>query len=620
MLKILSSLDRRAKIAILASVDTILAVISVILVQVMAGVEPGPAVLLAIVMIVAGGLSILIGPARMMVHAFNINDVVRISLFAACLALAFLGLSWFSGNSVPISSVLLLTVIQACLAIWARTLLAGLLSILNLWSNDQDKVVIYGVGTAGQQLLRMLRGAKNMRPMALVDDNPTLHGTTIGGLEVRSPNDLDDIVKRTGAKTVLVAIPSLEPGRRATIVRRLGTLGAKVMVLPGYVDMIRSGNMLNALQEVDPDELLSREVFDVDFPDMSECYTGTNVLVSGAGGSIGSELCRQVIGHRPAKLVLFELNEFGLYNIQMELTALSAAAGVEIIPVLGSVCDRTLTKSLMKDHSVDVVLHAAAYKHVPLVEYNPLEAARNNVLGTQSMALAARDAGVGRFVLVSTDKAVRPTNVMGATKRLAEQVIQDLQKRSEKTVFSMVRFGNVLGSSGSVIPLFQKQIAEGGPVTVTHPEVTRFFLTIPESARLVLLAGSFAEGGEVFVLDMGKPVNIAELARRMIEISGLSVRDASNPHGDIEVSYVGLRPGEKLYEELLIDDNTISTPHPKIMRAMEGHKSELEVAAAVKRLRDALEDRDNDAIRPLLSSMVAGYNGRKNADDDSQLG
>jgi FlaA1/EpsC-like NDP-sugar epimerase len=347
-------------------------------------------------------------------------------------------------------------------------------------------------------------------------------------------------------------------------------------------------------------------------PDGRDLYRGRNVFVSGAGGSIGAELCRQIVACRPARLVLFEVSEVALYQIDRELHDMAASSGVEVVPVLGSVTDQRLCRATLVDHGIDIIFHAAAYKHVPLVEANPLAGIVNNVLGTRALADAAVAAGVARVVLISTDKAVRPTNVMGASKRMAEMVIQDLSRRAPDTVFSMVRFGNVLGSSGSVVPLFAEQIARGGPVTLTHNEVTRYFMTVQEAVSLVLVAGSFAggerhRGGDVYVLDMGKPVRIRDLAERMIHDAGYTVRDAQNPGGDIEILVTGLRPGEKLHEELLIGEGLLTTPHPRILRAREDCASELDMANALARLRIAIGQGDAAAALDVLDTVVEGY-------------
>jgi FlaA1/EpsC-like NDP-sugar epimerase len=344
-------------------------------------------------------------------------------------------------------------------------------------------------------------------------------------------------------------------------------------------------------------------------------YSGRSILVSGAGGTIGSELCRQLLSYGPRKLVLYEMSEVALYDIDRELRARPDHGQTEIVPLLATVTDSRAARSAMSDHGIEVVLHAAAYKHVPLVEANPIAGMSNNVLGTRILADAADEAGVERFILISTDKAVRPANVMGASKRLAELVIQDLAKRSRQTVFSMVRFGNVLGSSGSVVPLFKEQIAKGGPITLTHDDVTRYFMTIAEAVKLVLLAGSFSQpggaqsGGDVFVLDMGKPMRIRDLAEQMVQAAGYTVRDAANPDGDIEIQMIGLRPGEKLHEELLIGEGLLTTPHSKILRAREGSLSELDMAKALQTLRNAMATGDAQAARAVAAAYVEGFGG-----------
>lgn len=382
---------------------------------------------------------------------------------------------------------------------------------------------------------------------------------------------------------------------------------AKAASCPNFADADRLTECGGGLAEISADALLERDKIELDLPEISDSYEGRCVFVSGAGGSIGSELARQVVAAGARKVVLYDHSEYALYTIERALRAIAEVHGVRLVPVLASVTDEIRAHAVLREQEVDIVLHAAAYKHVPMIEDNEIAGARNNVIGTQTMAVAARAAGVRRFMLVSTDKAVRPTNIMGATKRLAELVIQDMQTRSESTVFSMVRFGNVLGSSGSVIPLFREQIRTGGPITLTHADVTRYFMTIPEAARLVLLAGSYAEGGEVFVLDMGDPIRILDLARRMVSLSGLRLRDEDHPEGDIEVRFTGLRPGEKLFEELLIDARTLPTPHPKIMRAEEIKLSELEMARLLRDLTTAIDQNDKAAVRQIVQASVDGY-------------
>ena len=363
----------------------------------------------------------------------------------------------------------------------------------------------------------------------------------------------------------------------------------------------------NSPRSISADDLLGRNIVNLDLPDIAKTFANRSVLISGAGGSIGSELCRQVLSCRPRRIVLFDLSEFALYSIDREIRPAAELAGVEVATMLGSICDRARVKSVMQAHGVEIVLHAAAYKHVPLVEGNEIEGVKNNVFGTRVLAEVARDLRIDLFIMISTDKAVRPTNVMGATKRLAEMVIQHLQARTRTTKFAIVRFGNVLGSSGSVIPLFRRQIAAGGPVTVTHKEVTRYFMTVAEAAGLVLLAGAYAEGGDLFVLDMGRPVKIIDLARRMIELSGLTAKEPGNPDGDIEIRLVGLRPGEKLFEELLIDCEVLPTPHPKILRAMETCPSRVELTRVLRQLHAAIKANSAEAVRRQITRSVEGF-------------
>lgn len=502
-------------------------------------------------------------------------------------------------------------------AIFAALLLIGSVSFrmaaiayLNrcaMGGRERVPVAIYGAGAAGVQLLSALRNEKRYGAVAFVDDNHALQGLVTAGLKVYPPEKLRELIAQKRIDHVFLAIPSLGKNRRRDILAQFADTGVDVRILPSFVEMLDKGTLVESLRPVDPEDLLGRDKVLPDMPEIVDAYEGRSIMVTGAGGSIGSELCRQILGSKPRRLVLFEHSEFALYAIENELRAIADVESTALVPILGSVNDAEKVRRAFVENEVDVVLHAAAYKHVPLIEANPEAGVINNVFGTRVVAAEAMRAGVRRFILVSTDKAVRPTNVMGASKRLAELVVQDLQTRSISTIFSMVRFGNVLGSSGSVIPLFRKQIADGGPITLTDAEVTRFFMTIPEAARLVLLAGSFAKGGEVFLLDMGQPVRIYDLARRMVELSGLSIRDDANPDGDIEISITGLRPGEKLYEELLIDAETLPTPHPKILRAREGGLSEIELARITSELKAAIDAHDVDAVRAALRHSAVGY-------------
>jgi len=419
------------------------------------------------------------------------------------------------------------------------------------------------------------------------------------------PSALPELIRRKNIAQVILAMPSVRLSDRRQILSDLRDTGVEVQTLPSFAELLDGRDLTEQIRPVSPDDLLGRAAVDLTSTEVSAAYTGKVIMVTGAGGSIGSELVRQIVETRPAKLVLFDQSEFALYEIDKDLHRMADAP--QVVARLGSVTDPDRVARVIAEQGVEIILHAAAYKHVPMVEMNPLEGARNNVIGTQVVADAAASAGVERFILVSTDKAVRPTNVMGASKRMAELIVQDRQTRNSDTIFTMVRFGNVLGSSGSVIPLFREQIMAGGPITLTHRDVTRYFMTIPEATQLVLLAGSFAEGGEVFVLDMGKPVKIIDLARSLVELSGLKVRDADTPEGDIEIVTTGLRPGEKLYEELLIGDNVIATPHPKIMRAAEDKLSGGETARRLDELRGALSGDDAEGLVAALRAAVQGY-------------
>ncbi len=480
-----------------------------------------------------------------------------------------------------------------------------------VWLEDHSlkrvPVAVYGAGAGGLQLIAALKSSRLYRPVLFVDDNVKLQNLEIAGLPVHAPSSLSEHLANGNIEKIFLASPSISPAKRRQKVRNLQSLDCEVLELPSYIEMIKSGGMLSSLRPVNPEDLLGRAGVDLSIPEVAQTYTGKNVFVSGAGGSIGSELCRMLLEITPRKLVLFEMTEHSLYAIEQELRPLAKGCGIELVPVLGNINNQQQLEGLFQEHSIEVIVHAAAYKHVPLVEANELEGIRNNVLGTKVLAETAVACGIKRFTMISTDKAVRPTNVMGATKRLGELIVQNLAARGHETIFSIVRFGNVLGSSGSVIPLFKQQIEAGGPITLTHEDVTRYFMTIPEAARLVLLAGCYAEGGDVFVLDMGEPVKIRDLAVQMIEHSGNTIRNADNPNGDIEIRVTGLRPGEKLYEELLIDADNLPTPHPKILRARENTLTTRELMNVLTQLVVTLETGDVGALRQLLSRWVEGY-------------
>ncbi|MBO1107359.1 polysaccharide biosynthesis protein [Plesiomonas shigelloides] len=482
--------------------------------------------------------------------------------------------------------------------------------ILNYGVKGSAPVLIYGAGESGRQLLPALMQAKEYFPVAFVDDNPRLHKAVIHGVTVYPSDKLNYLVDRYGIKKILLAMPSVSKSQRQKVIARLEHLPCEVLSIPGMVDLVEGRAQISNLKKVSIDDLLGRDPVAPDAKLMAENITGKAVMVTGAGGSIGSELCRQIVRYKPVKLVLFELSEYALYAIEKELSTLCDKEGLDIavIPLLGSVQRQNRLQMVMKSFGIQTVYHAAAYKHVPLVEHNVVEGVRNNVFGTLYCAESAIESGVETFVLISTDKAVRPTNTMGTTKRLAELVLQALSARQSKTRFCMVRFGNVLGSSGSVVPLFEKQIAQGGPVTLTHRDIIRYFMTIPEASQLVIQAGAMGHGGDVFVLDMGDPVKIYDLAKRMIRLSGLSVRDDKNPDGDIAIEVTGLRPGEKLYEELLIGDSVQGTSHPRIMTANEVMLPWQDLSLLLKELDQACHDFDHERIRSLLLQAPAAFN------------
>lgn len=496
-------------------------------------------------------------------------------------------------------------------------LLLGSRFLIKLWLQEKwhirkygEPVVIYGAGESGRQLQEALKQLQAYYPVAFVDDNSDIHKSIINNISVFSRSELPSLVERFGVKKILLAIPSASIDERRNILRYIEPLPCEVLTIPGMKDILDGKLAVNALRKVSVLDLLGRTPVEPNTELLAANITGKVVMVTGAGGSIGSELCRQIIQNKPKVLVLFELSEFGLYSIEKELCEYidEHQLSISVIPLLGSVQRLNRLETVMKSYGVQTLYHAAAYKHVPIVEYNMVEGIRNNVFGTLYCAQAAISAQVETFVLISTDKAVRPTNVMGTTKRMAELVLQALSSLPNQQVrFCMVRFGNVLGSSGSVVPVFEKQIAQGGPITLTHPEITRFFMTIPEAAQLVIQAGAMGRGGDVFVLDMGQPVKIIDLAQQMIRLSGLTVRDEHHPDGDIEIKITGLRPGEKLYEELLVGDNVSGTSHSRIMMANETYLQWPDFEAILVALDRACEQKDFSAIRKILVKAPTGY-------------
>jgi FlaA1/EpsC-like NDP-sugar epimerase len=584
-------------------------------------------------------MSIALKQGHLAIGAGDVGDVFVSAVAAGIVAFWFLGLYRsvirfmgpqaigvvIAGVTVSVAAAWLtlrfrtpLQVSPAALAIywaWAVLYVAGSRFLVrsafnrSLNRSASRRVVIYGAGVAGAKLSSVLLGGSDFVPVAFVDDNPSVRGNRINGIRVFDSRELPALVAEHDIERVLLAMPSTQKWRRREILSKLAPLGVHVQSLPDLSDIIAGRARIDEVKEVEISDLLGRDAVPPRTALFGTCIRGKSVMVTGAGGSIGSELCRQILPLLPKRLILFEMSEYVLYNIERELREVAKKNGlaVEIVPLLGNAHSRHRVREVLSAFEVHTLYHAAAYKHVPIVEHNVLEGIHNNVIGTWYTAEAAIEAAVDTFVLISTDKAVNPTNVMGATKRLAELVLQALQQRTKVTRFCMVRFGNVLASSGSVVPLFQEQIRKGGPVTVTHPDVIRYFMTITEAAQLVIQAGAMASGGDVFVLDMGQPVRIDDLARRLIELMGLTVRDAGNPHGDIEIKYTGLRAAEKLFEELLIGTNVTGTDHPMIMRAMEHSLAWPRMQQLLEELLAGLSAFDCDRTLNVLSEAVAEY-------------
>ncbi len=560
--------------------------------------------------------------------AFTVPVFIRLGLYRA--VMRFLG--WRAieqiGMGVAASSAILLVIMllhpeaelpRSTFVIYGLLLfvlvggsrfLARRLLGLSPHSGGRERVVIYGAGESGRQLMALLRQGREYDPVAFLDDAAAIEGREIDGLRVLQPGakDLTLMLERLGVTSILLSIPSASPQTRRSILGFLEPLPFHVRTVPGIDEILSGKARLDQVQEIEIEDLLGREPVPARPDLLGKCIRGKTVLVTGAGGSIGSELSRQVVAQGCKRIILLDLSEAALYQVDRELqSSLSGQDDPEIISALGSVLDERRMERLFECFRVDTVYHAAAYKHVPMVEHNPVEGLSNNALGTLLVARKAAEAGVTHFVMISTDKAVRPTNIMGASKRLAEMMVQMLQPQYPATTFCMVRFGNVLGSSGSVVPLFRQQISEGGPLTVTHPEVTRFFMTIPEAVQLVIQAGSMAAGGDLFVLDMGEPVQIFHLAKRMVHLSGLRVRDRDHPDGDVAIEYTGLRPGEKLFEELLIGEVVSGTAHPRIMRAYEEVPDRKSLGRRVARLRRSILREDLPGMHERLADLVEGY-------------
>jgi FlaA1/EpsC-like NDP-sugar epimerase len=544
-------------------------------------------------------------------RAVGVYGVLYIAIFTA---IGFAGVPRTVGIIQPIILLLLIGASRAVARLW--------LSDSRLRAQDlasRSRVLIYGAGSAGRQLAAAMGNSQEMKVLGFMDDDIRLQGNFLDGKVIYAPSELAGLVSRCEVSDVLLAMPRLTRERRNEILSEIRTARVAVRTLPSLTEIAKGIVKLSDLRELDIDDLLGRESVAPIHDLLDKNVLGKVVLVTGAGGSIGGELCRQILSLKPAKLLMVEQSEFALYAIHQELEQYlekhDTACPSHLIPLLASVQDATRMQEIMLAWRPHTVYHAAAYKHVPLVEHNLTAGIKNNVLGTLCAAQAAMETRVSDFVLISTDKAVRPTNVMGASKRMAEMVLQALAATQTDTTFSMVRFGNVLGSSGSVVPKFRQQIRDGGPITVTHPDVTRYFMTISEAAQLVIQAGAMAKGGDVFLLDMGQPVRIMDLARLMIELSGFTVRDELNPEGDIAIEVSGLRPGEKLYEELLIGDASSSTLHPRIMKAHEEFIPWSTIYNILQALEDALNKNDIDTLRVIMRQLVTGYTPMENTVD-----
>jgi len=618
MLNILNSVSRAQRVYVLLGIDLVLipaALLFTFLVQSLPTSAPDTLMktlpILPYLLLGGAGLSMWMGIPRIKLNAYEAHAVGLTAVYASVIAMGSVPLAMLAGLGLPSGTHVIFGISYFVFLVASRAAMFHVVVAIYRRGEPRCRVLIYGAGSTGTQLATALKAHDSIDPVAYVDDNHSLQGVTLAGLTVYPPAHIAELVESRCIDRVLLALPSMSQPKRAQIARRLQKMGVEVQALPSFAQLIGEETLVDKLTPVAPQNFLGRTAHDVALGATCDSYAKRTVLVSGAGGSIGSELCRQVLACSPERLLLYEQSELALYTVHQELSQLTVGTGIEIVPVLGSVTNLNQVRRVLSDFNVQVVLHAAAYKHVPLVEANPLAGLGNNVLGTQTLAREAAEAGVERFILISSDKAVRPTNVMGASKRLAEQVVQDLASRHTGTIFTMVRFGNVLGSSGSVVPLFQDQIGRGGPVTVTDLHVKRYFMTIREAVQLVLQAGSEAQGGEIFVLDMGKPVAIVDLARQVIESAGYAVRDEANPEGDIEIEIIGLRPGEKLEEELTLSAGLIGTRHPKIFCAHEDGLSEIEVAAVLRGLRQALSSSDEAAARALISRWVEGYQGRQ---------
>ncbi|MBU2994077.1 polysaccharide biosynthesis protein [Octadecabacter sp. B2R22] len=604
-------MPRRMKLGILLLVDILLVPIAcAVLIFVAEDSFREQLALVAVLTVAGGAASLIMGLPRIKLKTYEQNGIQRTAGYGAIVGVTgVIGSILLYGTVADPIFILNVTMAIVILSVAARFIMRNILIAIYMRGHDRQRILIYGAGQTGVQLAAALDKDDAIEPVAFIDDNPTLQKILVAGLPVHSPVRIEQIITNLRVDRVILAMPAQSRPRQARLIKYLQSLNCEVSALPSFASLFGATPLTDKLIPTNPTDFLNRADLDEDLAGSSEIYADSCVMITGAGGSIGSELARQVITCRPKCLVLFDVSEHALYQLDRELNDNSDDEHCPIIPVLGSVTDALHVRRTIAEHGVNTVLHAAAYKHVPMVEKNRLVGLYNNVIGTQTVAKAAGDAGVDSFILVSTDKAVQPTNIMGASKRLAELLVQDISTRTPQTRFSIVRFGNVLGSSGSVIPLFDEQIGRGGPVTLTHAKVTRYFMTISEAARLVLMVGSQAQKtdqhGEIFVLDMGEPVSIRALACQMIEAAGYTVCDAENPDGDIEIQECGLRPGEKLHEVLTVEGKPITdTDHPKIKRVQEDRLAEIEIASALRALNEAFVEGDEDIAVDMLRRWV----------------
>lgn len=621
----LANLTPRDKLALMVGVDALFLPLCVIgsvglrLGSSVAAIESSLWVQIALGLLTLPVLG-LAGLYRTVVRYIDLRVVAASSAALAVVVLIVFGLALAMDiYAIPRSSLLIYWFVAFTYVVTSRFVARDILRQgLKHSGRPRLRTAIYGAGEAGVQLAQTMNFSREYKAVCFFDDNDMLHRRSVAGLQVFAPSALKDVVYRLDVEQVVVAIPSATKSQKRDLIEKLEQVGLPVKIVPGIVDLVNGHATVSDIREVDVADLLGRDPVPAQPALFEKNIRDKVVLVTGAGGSIGSELCRQIISQRPRRLVMLDHSEFSLYAIDHELR--HASPDTEFVPCLGSVLDETLINRLLREKGVQTIYHAAAYKHVPLVEGNIQQGLRNNVLGTHAVARAAQAAGVETCVLISTDKAVRPTNVMGASKRAAELIFQAAAHRSGTTVFSMVRFGNVLGSSGSVVPLFKQQIRAGGPITITHPDIIRYFMLIPEAAQLVIQAGAMARGGEVFVLDMGEPVRIADLARSMIRLSGLDEKSPDHPDGDIEIKFVGLRPGEKLFEELLIGDEVVASDHPRIMCARERYIDPLLLDKMIDSLKQVCDSGDVDGMLRQIKNLVPEYRSADEVNREAAAG